>query len=68
MLALRVVDGPIPITYNIAKSINGISTVSSVDTAAVLEAFLTVVPEKLAEGNIVEWGDFGSFRRGFGIF
>ncbi|MCI0553675.1 MAG: HU family DNA-binding protein, partial [Anaerolineae bacterium] len=45
-----------------AKSINSMSTVSSVDTAAVLEAFLTVVPEKLAEGNIVELGDFGSFR------
>ncbi|HXQ34428.1 MAG TPA: HU family DNA-binding protein, partial [Anaerolineales bacterium] len=49
-------------THNIAKSINNMSTVSSVDTAAVLEAFLTVVPEKLAEGNIVELGDFGSFR------
>lgn len=49
-------------THAIAKSINSMSTVSSVDTAAVLEAFLTVVPEKLAEGNIVELGDFGSFR------
>src|SRR5262245_39331190 len=49
-------------TNAIAKSINSMSTVSSVDTAAVLEAFLTVVPEKLAEGNIVELGDFGSFR------
>ncbi len=49
-------------TIVIAKSINSMSTVSSVDTAAVLEAFLTVVPEKLAEGNIVELGDFGSFR------
>jgi len=49
-------------TYTIAKSINSISTVSSVDTAAVLEAFLTVVPDKLAEGNIVELGDFGTFR------
>ena len=49
-------------THNIAKSINSMSTVSSVDTAAVLEAFLTVVPEKLSEGNIVELGDFGSFR------
>ena len=28
----------------IAKSINSMSTVSSVDTAAVLEAFLSVVP------------------------
>ena len=49
-------------TYAIAKSINSMSTVSSVDTAAVLEAFLNVVPEKLAEGNIVELGEFGSFR------
>ena len=49
-------------THAIAKSINSMSTVSSVDTAAVLEAFLTVVPEKLAEGNIVELGDFGTFR------
>jgi predicted histone-like DNA-binding protein len=46
----------------IAKSINSMSTVSSVDTAAVLEAFLNVVPDKLVEGNIVELGDFGTFR------
>ena len=49
-------------THAIAKSINSMSTVSSVDTAAVLEAFLNVVPDKLAEGNIVELGDFGTFR------
>jgi predicted histone-like DNA-binding protein len=49
-------------TYGIAKSINSMSTVSSVDTAAVLEAFLNVVPEQLADGKIVELGDFGTFR------
>jgi predicted histone-like DNA-binding protein len=49
-------------TQAIAKSINNMSTVSSVDTAAVLEAFLSVVPDKLVEGNIVELGDFGTFR------
>jgi predicted histone-like DNA-binding protein len=49
-------------THAIARSINNMSTVSSVDTAAVLEAFLQVVPDKLAEGNIVELGDFGTFR------
>ena len=27
-----------------------------------MEAFLQVVPDKLAEGNIVELGDFGTFR------
>lgn len=48
-------------THAIAKSINSMSTVSSVDTAAVLEAFLNVVPEKVADGNIVELGDFGTF-------
>jgi predicted histone-like DNA-binding protein len=49
-------------THAIAKSINSMSTVSSVDTAAVLEAFLNVVPAQLADGNIVELGDFGTFR------
>ncbi len=49
-------------TQAIAKSINSMSTVSSVDTAAVLEAFLNVVPDKLVEGNIVELGEFGTFR------
>src|SRR5258708_34964703 len=49
-------------TNTVAKNINRMSTVSSVDTAAVLEAFLTVVPEELANGNIVELGDFGTFR------
>ena len=49
-------------THGVARSINSMSTVSSVDTAAVLEAFLTVVPDQLADGRIVELGDFGSFR------
>ena len=49
-------------THAIARSINDMSTVSSVDTRAVLEAFLHVVPEQLAEGHIVELGDFGRFR------
>jgi len=45
-----------------AKSINSMSTVSIPDTAAVLEAFLHVMPEKLSEGRIVELGDFGTLR------
>jgi len=44
------------------KSINSVSTVSIPDTAAVLEAFLHVMPEKLSEGRIVELGDFGTLR------
>jgi len=49
-------------TQTVAKSINSMSTISIADTAAVLEAFLHVVPEKLADGRIVELGDFGTFR------
>lgn len=44
-----------------AGRIAQISTVSSADTMAVLEALLTTIPEELAAGNIVELGDFGNF-------
>jgi DNA-binding protein HU-beta len=46
---------------NLAEQIAAISTVSPVDVAAVIEAFLTIVPKELANGNIVALGDFGSF-------
>jgi predicted histone-like DNA-binding protein len=39
-----------------------ISTLSPVDTAAAIEALLVIIPQALAEGNIVELGAFGSFR------
>lgn len=45
----------------LAGRISEISTVSSVDTMAVIEALLTVIPQELAAGNIVELGDFGNF-------
>jgi predicted histone-like DNA-binding protein len=45
----------------LAQEISKISTVSSTDTMAVLEAFLSTIPGELAKGNIVELGDFGSF-------
>lgn len=45
----------------LATHIATISTVSTVDTMAVLEAFLQVVPQELADGNTVHLGDFGSF-------
>ena len=47
---------------DIANRITQMSTVTSVDTMAVLEAFLLVIPEELAEGKIVELGELGSFR------
>lgn len=37
------------------------STLSSVDLAAAVEAFLTIIPKELAAGNIVRLGDFGTF-------
>jgi len=44
-----------------AARISEISTVSSADTMAVLEALLATIPQELAAGNIVELGDFGNF-------
>jgi len=44
-----------------AGRISEISTISSADTMAVLEALLTTIPQELAAGNIVELGDFGNF-------
>lgn len=44
-----------------AARISEISTISSADTMAVLEALLTTIPQELAAGNIVELGDFGNF-------
>lgn len=45
----------------LAGTISQMSTVSSADTMAVLEALLTTIPQELASGNIVEMGDFGNF-------
>ena len=45
----------------ISKTIANISTLSSTDVMAAIEAFLNVIPEELADGNIVELGDFGNF-------
>ncbi|MCG3146002.1 MAG: hypothetical protein HONDAALG_03798 [Gammaproteobacteria bacterium] len=44
-----------------AERISQISTISTADTMAVLEALLTTIPDELAAGNIVELGDFGNF-------
>ena len=45
----------------LAERANEMSTLSSADLAAALEALLTVIPRELATGNIVRLGDFGSF-------
>jgi len=45
----------------IAAEIAKMSTVSTIDAIAVLEAFKQVIPQHLAEGKIVRLGDFGTF-------
>ena len=47
---------------DMAERIAEISTMSTIDTMGMLEAFLQVIPEYLAEGKIVDLGEFGSFR------
>jgi predicted histone-like DNA-binding protein len=37
------------------------STLTTADMMAAIETFLSIVPQQLAKGNIVELGDFGSF-------
>ena len=45
----------------LAKEIAEISTVSTVDTMAVIESLLQIIPRHVAQGDIVRLGDFGSF-------
>ncbi len=71
----RTPEAP-PKFYALAKSIGRadkdristlvarMSSMSSTDSIGMMEAFLTIVPDELAEGRIVELGDFGSFRIG----
>jgi predicted histone-like DNA-binding protein len=37
------------------------STLSTADMMAAIETLLTIIPDELAHGNIVELGDFGNF-------
>ncbi|MDR1180852.1 MAG: HU family DNA-binding protein [Bacteroidales bacterium] len=50
----------------LGKEITQRSTVNHADTVAVLEALTQVLTERLAEGNIVRFGDFGSFQVSIG--
>jgi len=45
----------------LSQAVSQMSTISSADTMAVMEALLTVIPQELLRGNIVELGDFGNF-------
>ena len=46
----------------LSTQIADMSTVSTIDTMAVLEALVKVVPQNIADGKIVRLGDFGNFR------
>ena len=46
---------------DLAETIADMSTVTSIDTLAVLEALLKVIPKELSKGNSVKLGDFGGF-------
>lgn len=45
----------------LAEKAADISTLSTPDMMAAIESFLAIIPAELADGNIVELGDFGSF-------
>lgn len=45
----------------LTAEISRMSTLSRPDVMAVLEALLELMPEKIAKGQIVQLGDFGSF-------
>jgi predicted histone-like DNA-binding protein len=45
----------------LAKRASDMSTLSTPDMMAAIEALLTIIPQELADGNIVELGDFGNF-------
>lgn len=45
----------------LAERASLISTLSTPDMMAAIEALLTIIPEELADGNIVELGDIGTF-------
>lgn len=46
----------------LTNRIEKISTVSGADIRAVLYSLLDIVPDELADGNIVRIGDLGNFR------
>ncbi len=47
---------------HLSNEIARISTVSSIDTMAVLEALITILPDYLIEGRSIKLGEFGTFR------
>lgn len=48
-------------TCQLATEISKRTSLSSVDVLAVIEAFIDLIPERVADGKIVRLGEFGSF-------
>lgn len=48
-------------TRELAERASQMSTMTTTDMMAAIETLLTIIPNELAKGNIVELGDFGSF-------
>ena len=48
-------------TRQLAERAAQMSTLTTTDMVAAIESLLTIIPDELAKGNIVELGDFGSF-------
>jgi predicted histone-like DNA-binding protein len=45
----------------LAARASDMCTLSTPDMVAAIEALLTIIPDELAQGNMVELGDFGNF-------
>ena len=45
----------------LAERASDMSTMTTADIMAAIELLLTIIPDELAHGNIVELGDFGNF-------
>jgi predicted histone-like DNA-binding protein len=48
-------------TRQLAETAARETALASADILSAIEAFLKIIPRELAEGNIVELGEFGSF-------
>ncbi len=48
-------------TRQLAERASKMCTLSTPDMLAAIESLLSIIPEELANGNVVELGDFGSF-------
>jgi predicted histone-like DNA-binding protein len=48
-------------TYELAQEASDMCTLSTPDMVAAIEALLTLIPQHLADGEIVELGDLGEF-------